>query len=384
MKPIVVRVSIPGREYPIVIGHRHLRTLPAWIRTLKLGRHPVVITNATVWARCGVELGRVLRAGGLPPAGVVTVPDSEQSKSLAVLGRVLNRLAGLDGIGRRLFVLALGGGVVGDLAGLAAALYRRGIPSVQLPTTLLAQVDSAIGGKTAVDLAAGKNLVGAFYQPRLVFTELAWLDGLPGRQGISGFSEIIKAAMIRDPALFRLLSRRRTALLARQPAALQVVVARAARIKAQVVARDERETSGLRMILNFGHTIGHAIEAATQYRGPYTHGEAVAIGMSVAAAIARELGVCPAGPAQQLNDLLEAYGLPTRARKVKPSAVLAALGHDKKVRAGRLRWVLPTRIGHVIVTPDVPSALVRRIVTERVRPSSDGFRQRESRFAGRP
>src|SRR3989338_6017023 len=130
MKPIVVRVSIPGREYPIVIGHRHLRTLPAWIRTLKLGRHPVVITNATVWARCGVELGRVLRAGGLPPAGVATVPDSEQSKSLAVLGRVLNRFAGLDGIGRRLFVVALGGGVGGGLAGLAAGLCRRGIPSV--------------------------------------------------------------------------------------------------------------------------------------------------------------------------------------------------------------------------------------------------------------
>lgn len=363
--PTRITVHAASRRYPVVIGHRHLDRLPLWLRRVGLDGTPVVITNPHVWRLGGAGLQRVLRQGGWAPV-VLPVPDTERSKSLAELGRLLTRLAAFDHSGR-LFIIAFGGGVVGDLAGLAAALYRRGIPYVQVPTTLLAQVDSAIGGKTAVDLPRGKNLVGAFYQPWLVFSETAWLAGLPPRQLASGLAEVIKCGVIQDAGLFALLARERAAILAGRPAPLQHVIARAARLKARVVGADERETTGLRMILNFGHTVAHAVEAATHYSGRYTHGEAVAIGMSAATALARRLGCCTAATEARVNAVLAAYRLPTAARGVRPDAVLTALAHDKKVRQGRLRWVLPTRIGHVLVTPDVPSAMVQAVVHERVR-----------------
>lgn len=367
MKESIITVRAPSRTYPIVIGHRHLARLPHWLREAGVTGRPVVITNARVWAMGGAGLRRALASTGQAPA-IITVPDTERSKSLAQLTRVLNRLASLDGVNRRPFVVAFGGGVVGDLAGLAAALYHRGIPYVHVPTTLLAQVDSAIGGKTAVDLPHGKNLVGAFYQPWLVFTDLAWLAQLPARQRASGLAEVIKCGVIRDAGLVVQLARHHAAIRAGRPAALQPVIARAAQIKAAVVAADERETTGLRTLLNFGHTIGHAVEAATQYSRRYTHGEAVAIGMSAAAALAYRLGLCTEDTEARLNALLDVYDLPREARGVRPAAVLAKLAHDKKARRGRVRWVLPTRIGHVIVTPDVPDALVREIVQERVTP----------------
>jgi len=368
MAATVILVPITGRRYAIVVGHQHLQTLPGWLARLRVGCDPVVVTNPLVWRRCGPALRAALGQGGLRPR-VLMVPDTERAKSMAELTRLLHRVAALDGIGRRLFLVAFGGGVVGDLAGLAAALYRRGIPYVQVPTTLLAQVDSSIGGKTAVDLPHGKNLIGAFYQPRLVFIETAWLRMLPQRQLLSGVAEAIKCGVIQDAGLFRYLARHRGPLLARRPSALRAVIVRAVRVKGRVVARDEREVTGYRTLLNFGHTIGHAIEAATHYRGRYTHGEAIAIGMSAAAALAGRLGLCSPVLERRLDALLRSYHLPLQARGVRPAAVLAALAHDKKVRAGRLRWVLPTRIGHVVVIPDVPTSLVRAVVFERVRPT---------------
>ena len=360
------RITVPlgVRSYPIVIGFRHLAQLPSWLRRVGLSGDPVIVTNPLVWRTCGAGVRAALRGpGGRPPA-VLTIPDTERSKSMAELTRLLNRVASLDGVGRRPYLVAFGGGVVGDVTGLVAALYRRGIPYVQIPTTVLAQVDSAIGGKTAVDLPAGKNLVGAFWQPRLVFTELAYAATLPTRQLVSGLAEVIKCGVIRDPALVRYLERHAGEVLARRPAALRTAVAAAARLKATVVGQDERETLGVRTILNFGHTIGHAIEAATEYRGRYTHGEAVAIGMHAAAAMACRLGVCDDPVRARLERLLIRYGLPTRARGVSRARVAAALGHDKKVRRGRLRWVLPTRVGHVIVTADVPAPIVQAILKE--------------------
>lgn len=363
----VLQVPLGERSYPIVIAHRQLDRLPAWLRRVGLGRDLVVVTNAMVQRRGGRAVVAALRRGGFRPT-VLLVPDTERAKSLPELTRLLNRLAACDGVGRSLGLLAVGGGVIGDLVGLAAALYRRGIPYVQVPTTLLAQVDSAIGGKTAVDLAAGKNLVGAFYQPRLVFSDTAWLQRLPLRQLASGMAEVIKCGVIQDAVLFRRLTRQRAAILARRPAALAAVIVRAARLKARVVARDERETRGERTILNFGHTIGHAIEAAIRYGGRYTHGEAIAVGMGAATTIARRLGLCAPAVEASLRDTVQAYGLPWEACGVRPAAVWAALAHDKKSAAGRLRWVLPTRIGHVVVTPDVPASLTRAVITERIHP----------------
>ncbi len=365
MRPTVVTLPLGARRYNVVIGASHLNTLPAWLRRSGLVGDPVIVTNPVVWRRGGPAMLRALRRGGFQPR-LLLVPDGERAKSMPQLTRLLQRLASLDGAGRQLFVVAFGGGVVGDLAGLAAALYRRGVPYVQIPTTLLAQVDASVGGKTAVDLPHGKNLVGAFHQPRLVFIDLEWLATLPDRQWRTGLAEVIKCGVIQDRTLWRYLETHRRDLLARRPAALQTIVTRAVRVKAGVVARDEREVTGLRAVLNFGHTIGHAIEAATHYGTAYTHGEAIAVGMSAATALAVRLGLCAPSVERELNDLLRAYGLPTTARGIRPAAVLAALAHDKKARAGRVRWVLPTRIDHVIVTPDVPAALVRAVVAERV------------------
>jgi 3-dehydroquinate synthase len=263
-------------------------------------------------------------------------------------------------------LLAFGGGVVGDLTGLAAAVFRRGVPYVQLPTTLLAQVDSAIGGKVGVDLPAGKNLVGAFYQPRLVWNNTRLLASLPPRQRRSGLSEIIKYGAMADARLFAYVEQRLDDCLALKPAAVAYLVRRCAAIKADIVSRDERETTALRATLNFGHTLGHALEAATAYRR-WTHGEAIAIGMCAAAALSAALGQCAPATAQRLQRLIAAAGLPTIARNLALEPVWQALRQDKKFIHGRPRWVILKKIGQVVVTERVAEAATRQVVRQYVR-----------------
>ncbi|HEU4753500.1 MAG TPA: 3-dehydroquinate synthase, partial [Armatimonadota bacterium] len=255
--------------------------------------------------------------------------------------------AGLD---RRSAVVALGGGVVGDLAGFAAASYLRGIDFVQVPTTLLAQVDASVGGKTGIDLPEGKNLVGAFHQPRLVFIDLQTLDTLPEPDYRAGLAEIIKYGVIWDPELFRFLEVNRTAVLAHQPEELEHLVARSCEIKAEVVGRDERE-GGLRAVLNYGHTIGHAVEAVAGY-GRYLHGEAVAIGMAAAGRLAARRGWLPESTAQRIETLIREYGLPARLREPLPvGPLMEAMLRDKKTQSGELRFILARDIGRVEVAP---------------------------------
>ena len=260
-------------------------------------------------------------------------------------------------------LFAFGGGVIGDLTGFVAAIFRRGIPYVQLPTTLLAQVDSALGGKVGIDLPHAKNFVGAFYQPRLVWNHLGLLQTLPLRQRRSGLAEVIKYGVIQDPTLFAFLEDRLAACLSLELPAVRVMVERSCRIKAHIVSRDERETQQLRVQLNFGHTVGHALEAATHYRR-WTHGEAIAIGMCAAARLAEELGICSARPVERLRRLIQSAGLPTRAEGISQHTVMNALRYDKKFIHGRPRWVLPRRIGNVIVTEAVPEQAVRRVVAQ--------------------
>jgi len=262
-------------------------------------------------------------------------------------------------------LFAFGGGVIGDLVGFVAAVFRRGIPYVQLPTTLLAQVDSAIGGKVGVDLPFAKNLVGAFYQPRLVFNHLGMLRTLPLRQRRSGLAEIIKYAVIADPTLFRFLEQHLEVGLAGELGFLRIVVERCCRIKARVVAHDERESIGLRTQLNFGHTLGHALEAATGYRR-FTHGEAIAIGMACASRLSTALGLMPLADHTRLLRLLGATGLPTHASGIRLAAVKQALRYDKKFVRGQIRWVLPTRIGEVMVSESVPTSLMWRVIRQHV------------------
>jgi 3-dehydroquinate synthase len=293
------------------------------------------------------------------------IPAGERQKSLGRLGWVLARLiaAGLE---RRDTLVAFGGGVVGDLGGFAAATYLRGIALVQVPTTLLAMVDSAVGGKVGVNLPAGKNLAGAFHQPRLVYTPLSTLATLPRRELRSGLAEVIKAGMIGDRTLFAHLERNLEDILVLSPPALRTAVARAVRFKARIVAADERE-SGRRMILNYGHTVGHAIEAATSYRR-YRHGEAIALGMVAAGRLALLTGLCDAETAARQDLLLARAGLPLDAAGLPRGRVLAALTRDKKVHEGKIRFVFAPRVGSARVHA-VPPAAVARAVSGLIRKS---------------
>ena len=357
---MTIPVRLGEHSYAIVVADSY-RQLPVALARLGLSRHGWVISHPSLLVRYGAQLLGPLRQAGWT-VETVTVPESEASKSLEAAGRVVERIARRAAM-RVPVLFAFGGGVIGDLTGFAAAVFRRGVPYVQLPTTLLAQVDSAIGGKVGVDLPRGKNLLGAFHQPRIVWNHVGLLRSLPARQRRSGLAEVIKYGVIADPALFRFLEEHLAECLQLAPRAIRVMVERSCRIKARVVSRDERETHSVRAQLNFGHTLGHALEAATGYRR-WTHGEAIAIGMCAAARLSEAAGRLPAAEAERIVRLIRAAGLPTRATRVSRPAVWAALRYDKKFIRGRPRWVLPTRIGRVVVTEDVPEPLARRVVND--------------------
>ncbi len=353
-----IRVSLDLRSYTIRVASSYAK-LPDWLDALGLGRWGWVVSHRSLLDRYGRQvLGPLSRAGW--HLETITVPESELTKSYAMAERVLRQMARRS-LMRTPVLLAFGGGVVGDLTGFVAAVFRRGIPYVQLPTTLLAQVDSAIGGKVGVDLPAAKNLVGAFPQPRLVVNHLGLLASLPPRQRRSGLSEIIKYAAIADPALFRFLESHVEACVRGSVRTDRVMVERCCRIKARVVSRDERDTTGLRAQLNFGHTLGHALEAATGYRR-FTHGEAIAIGMACAADLSASMGLMRAADALRLTRLLQRVGLPTRTSGVPLEAIRRALAHDKKFIHGRVRWVLPVRIGRVTVRDGLSESLMWRAI----------------------
>jgi 3-dehydroquinate synthase len=305
----------------------------------------------------GAGLVRALEQAGRSVA-TMTISGQEQHKNLANVSRVYDWLVEV-GTDRSDLVVALGGGVVGDLVGFAAATFLRGLRLVQVPTTVLAMVDSSIGGKTGVDHPAGKNLVGAFYQPTLVLADLSFLATLPRREITNGWAEVIKMGVIRAPDLFERLEAAPEEALELGPLT-EWAIARAIELKGEVVSADEREAD-LRMILNYGHTIGHAIEAATGFER-YLHGEAVAIGMVGAARLAVKLGLLAADTATRQLRLLEEFGLPTACPDLDPQSLWAPLRHDKKAVGSNLRWVLPTEIGEVSVRAGVDEALVDEVL----------------------
>jgi len=360
-----IRVQLQERSYPIFISHEknEFKVFAEKLARLKPGNSALIITNPTIGGLYVSKLINALEANGIHACRYY-VKDSEESKSIKTFVAVVQKASSLD-VKKRLFFIALGGGVVGDLTGFAAAAYKRGIPYVQVPTTLLAQVDSAIGGKTAIDLPAGKNLVGAFYQPLMVYSDINVLKSLPLRQIKSGLAEVIKYGVILDRQLFGYLEKNYARLLRADPDCLAHVIAAAGRIKAHVVAVDEHETAGFRTILNFGHTIGHALETATGYT-QLAHGEAVSIGMAAAADIALELGIFDPKSFWRLINLLGHLQLPVQAPKVDLKAVLNAFYRDKKFIRGAVRMVLPTKIGHVIVTENIPWTVINKIIKKRV------------------
>ena len=354
-----VNVSLGSRSYPIQIGTGLLARLGKECARLNAGTRCAIITDTNVDRRYAKLAFNSLVKAGFEPT-LVIVPAGETAKSLRTVQSCYDQLAA-QRLERKSFIVALGGGVVGDLAGFVAATYLRGIGFVQVPTTLLAQVDSSVGGKVGVNLKSGKNLVGAFYQPRLVLCDLDTLKTLPERELRAGLAEVIKYGIIYDSQLFARLERDLPKLLKRNPAALEAVIARCCEIKADVVSQDETE-SGLRAILNFGHTIGHAIENSSGY-GKYLHGEAISIGQVAAAKLSALTGLA-GEDAERIRVLFENAGLPTKIQlnPAKREKLFAAMRLDKKVSGGEIKFVLAKRLGKVVWGQKVPQSLIEQVM----------------------
>jgi 3-dehydroquinate synthase len=348
-----IPVRLPHLSYEVVVERGSLEQAGERLREVTRGRRLFVVTSEPVWRCQGLRLEHGLT--GLDWTRLV-MPDGEEHKRLASLETLADKLlaAGAD---RSSVVAAFGGGVVNDVGGFLAAVYMRGIDVVQIPTTLLAQVDAAIGGKTGVNLAGGKNLVGAFHQPRLVLIDPAALDTLPEREYRAGLYEVIKCAVIASAPLFDLLAARRGEVLGRSPEVLDVLITEAVRIKAEVVSADERE-GDLRRILNFGHTLGHALEAETGY-GRLLHGEAVAFGMQAATLLAEMAGFLREVDSLAIRNLVAAYGPIPSLAGIEADALLARLGSDKKTLRGKVHFVLPEQIGRTRIASGLEPALIR-------------------------
>jgi 3-dehydroquinate synthase len=352
-----VKVGLKSGGYEIRIGSGLLPQVGHWLRDMGFSRKAVVITDTSVR-----ELYADALAGGLTEAGfrvdVLEVPVGEKQKNLETAGRLYQWLTGAYAE-RTTPVLALGGGVIGDLAGFVAATYMRGVPLVQVPTTLLAQVDSSIGGKTAVDCDQLKNMIGVFYQPRLVVADIDTLKTLPEAELANGMAEAIKMSAIMSPELLEYIDRNIKKARALETAVLEEIVYRSARLKAGVVVVDERE-SGLRAVLNYGHTVGHAIEAVSGFR--LSHGQAVAIGMVAEAEISRRMGMLDRGSVTRLKGVIRKAGLPVDMPAMDIREVMTAMRHDKKVAGDTIRFVLLKSIGDARITDKVSPSLVEEVL----------------------
>lgn len=349
-----VEVPLGTESYTIFIDALVERGIVAFTNAADFSKKALIITDTNVGPLYAEKLKEMLCKAGLK-AHVATVPAGESSKSLAVAEELFTKCIEL-GLDRKSAIYALGGGVVGDLAGFIAASYMRGVPFIQVPTSLLAMVDSSVGGKVAVNHRLGKNLIGAFYQPKAVFMNLAWLKTLPKREIYTGLGEIIKYGIIVDAEFFAYLENHSGEILALAPEATVHMVARSCEIKAEVVGKDEKE-AGLRRILNFGHTIGHSIEKETEYKR-YNHGEAVAIGMAGAADISRQLGMIPEVDEVRVKNLIKELHLPIQAEGCIVDAMYQDIFHDKKAINGKVNWVLMKAIGKVTVRSDIPKNVV--------------------------
>lgn len=354
-----ININLKQNSYKIVIGKKMLFQLGPRLKKLNIGHDAVIISHPIIDKYYGAALKRGLKRNGFSVTTFL-IPAGERSKSARTALCLMEKIARIDTM-KQIFMIALGGGVIGDLVGFVAAAYKRGVPYIQVPTTFLAQIDSAIGGKVAVDLSVGKNLVGAFYQPKIVWSDISVLATLSKRQLRNGLAEAVKYGVIQDRNLFRFLTKNYPDILSCQPKILTNVIFRCSQIKTKIVMRDEKETKGIRTILNFGHTIGHAIEAAGKYR-VYHHGEAIALGMRVAAEISYQLKMMKHQDVIDLHQLLDAIGLPKNIHKVRLRDILDIMKHDKKFLAGKNRFVLARRIGQVKVVEGVSLKVIRNAV----------------------
>ena len=352
-----VRVNLGSNSYDICIGSGLLKQTRQQLKDIGVSDNLVIITDSTVKRLYGNSLKQSLANNGFKVI-ILEIPEGEEQKSLETAGNLYHEL-GKSHAERLTPILALGGGVIGDLAGFVAATYLRGVPLIQIPTTLLAQVDSSIGGKVAVNHRQLKNKIGAFYQPRLVISDPSTLISLPPREISDGLAEIIKNAVIGDEELFVFLERNLDKVKSLEAEALEEVILRSARIKAEIVEKDEKE-SGLRIILNYGHTIGHAIESVSDFR--IEHGEAVSIGMVAAGSISNRLGILSKNELMKIEQLIKRAGLPTEMPGLEFERIFQAMKHDKKILKGKIRFVLPRTIGNVFITDEVSLSLVEEVL----------------------
>lgn len=369
--PVVVNVGLGDRAYDIVIGRDVLRTLGERIAALRPGARTAIVTDGSVAAHWLAPAEAALNAAGVASSRIV-VGEGEATKSYAGLEQVSEGLIAAK-IERNDLVIALGGGVVGDLAGFAAAIVRRGVDFVQVPTTLLAQVDSSVGGKTGINSPHGKNLLGAFHQPVLVIADTQVLDTLPPRQFRAGYAEVVKYGVLGDAKFFAWLDANRAEIF-RGGAARETAIAESCRAKAAIVARDERET-GERALLNLGHTFGHALETATGFSDRLFHGEGVSVGMVLAADLSVEFGMLAADDAARVKKHLAESGLPVRMQEIAgfaqegladADALMALMAQDKKVKRGRLTFILLEALGRAVIRNDVEPQMVRGFLARKL------------------
>lgn len=364
----VIPVELAGRSYSVHVGHALLEDAANLAGSLLRGRRVPVVADANAWACHGQRLARSLAGAGFELA-LYEVPPGEASKSWQGLERLCDWLLA-QGVERGDHVLALGGGVVGDLTGFACAILKRGCGFVQLPTTLLAQVDSSVGGKTAINAAAGKNLIGAFHQPSLVLADTRCLDSLPPREMRAGYAEVLKYGVLGDAAFFDWLGDNGGAVLAREAGALEHAVATSVAAKARIVAEDERETLGRRALLNLGHTFGHALEAETGFSDRLLHGEGVALGMVLAARYSARLGLMSGDDAARVAEAVSQAGLPAKFSALDlgcdGAGLVQHMLHDKKMDAGTLPFILLRGVGQAFLARDVDLADVARFLDEQL------------------
>ena len=367
-----VRVDLAGRSYDIAIGPGLIDRAGELSAKLLARPRVIIVSDDIVAERYGARLFNSFKKAGIE-ASILFVPAGERSKEFDIFGQLMNGL--LDQRpDRKTTLVALGGGVVGDLVGFAASVLLRGVDFIQVPTTLLAQVDSSVGGKTAINTRHGKNLVGTFYQPRLVLADTDVLDTLPRRELLAGYAEVVKYGLIDDPAFFDWCEKNAGDLLAGDAAKRTYAIEQSCRAKARIVAADERETTDLRALLNLGHTFGHALEAETGFGPDLLHGEAVGTGMALAFDLSARLGLCPAGDAERVRAHLGAVGLPVRLRSIgggnrrhwNAAKLIEHMRGDKKAQAGHLTFILTRGIGKAFVTRDVDEGALRSLLDQAI------------------
>ncbi len=349
-------VNLGARSYDILIGAGILDQIGSVLSKVANGMRAIIVTNPKIDGLYGDKTRQNLTQAGFQ-VETIQIPDGEEHKSLASADKAYDYLMEFN-CDRNTILIALGGGVIGDLTGFVASTFMRGVPFVQIPTTLLAQVDSSVGGKTAVNHPRGKNMIGAFYQPKVVLIDLETLSTLPADEFRAGLAEVVKYGVIADPELFDYLDQNAEKILKLDLECLSRIIETSCAIKAQVVESDERENRR-RMILNFGHTFGHAVEALTKYV-QYKHGEAVAIGMAFAARLSCEMDKCPSSVGKRVEGLLKKLNLPVKSPNLKPNEIVESMYHDKKTTAKKIKFILSKKIGEVEIIDEVPEAILKK------------------------